>query len=165
MKKVKKVLDKSRSLWYTTQAVLRRVHHPKATAKTVRTIQGNSSAGRAAVSKTACRGFESFFPCQFSGAFGKLIKRNFRGFSSFGRARPCQGRGGGFEPRNPLQWLCATTRCVCESFTVRKTKQNNLTVLSQARPIHGGLAQLGEHLPYKQRVTGSSPVPSTITVR
>ena len=22
--------------------------------------------------------------------------------SSFGRARPCQGRGGGFEPRNPL---------------------------------------------------------------
>ena len=26
------------------------------------------------------------------------------GFSSFGRARPCQGRGGGFEPRNPLQY-------------------------------------------------------------
>ena len=25
------------------------------------------------------------------------------GFSSSGRARPCQGRGGGFEPRNPLQ--------------------------------------------------------------
>ena len=25
------------------------------------------------------------------------------GFSSFGRARPCQGGGGGFEPRNPLQ--------------------------------------------------------------
>ena len=25
------------------------------------------------------------------------------GFSSFGRARPCQGRGGGFETRNPLQ--------------------------------------------------------------
>ena len=24
------------------------------------------------------------------------------GFSSFGRARPCQGRGGGFETRNPL---------------------------------------------------------------
>ena len=24
------------------------------------------------------------------------------GFSSFGRARPCQGRGGGFDPRNPL---------------------------------------------------------------
>ena len=27
---------------------------------------------------------------------------DFCGFSSFGRARPCQGRGGGFEPRNPL---------------------------------------------------------------
>ena len=27
------------------------------------------------------------------------------GFSSFGRARPCQGRGGGFEPRNPLHKL------------------------------------------------------------
>ena len=30
---------------------------------------------------------------------------------------------------------------------------------SQAK--HGRLAQLGEHLPYKQRVTGSSPVLST----
>ena len=31
------------------------------------------------------------------------------------------------------------------------------------RPLHlcGSLAQLGEHLPYKQRVTGSSPVTST----
>ena len=28
---------------------------------------------------------------------------------------------------------------------------------------HGSLAQLGEHLPYKQRVTGSSPVTSTTT--
>ncbi len=31
------------------------------------------------------------------------IKLNIRGFSSFGRAPPCQGGGGGFEPRNPLQ--------------------------------------------------------------
>ena len=30
------------------------------------------------------------------------------------------------------------------------------------RSICGGLAQLGEHLPYKQRVTGSSPVVPTI---
>ena len=28
---------------------------------------------------------------------------NLCGFSSFGRASPCQGEGGGFEPRNPLQ--------------------------------------------------------------
>ena len=27
---------------------------------------------------------------------------------------------------------------------------------------HGSLAQLGEHLPYKQRVTGSSPVAPTM---
>ena len=27
---------------------------------------------------------------------------------------------------------------------------------------HGGLAQLGEHLPYKQRVSGSSPLTSTM---
>ena len=27
----------------------------------------------------------------------------------------------------------------------------------------GSIAQLGEHLPYKQRVTGSSPVVPTIT--
>ena len=30
------------------------------------------------------------------------------------------------------------------------------------RSKRGGLAQLGEHLPYKQRVTGSSPVVPTI---
>ncbi len=28
--------------------------------------------------------------------------------------------------------------------------------------MHGGLAQLGEHLPYKQRVGGSSPSTSTM---
>ena len=28
--------------------------------------------------------------------------------------------------------------------------------------LHGGLAQLGEHLPYKQRVGGSSPSSPTI---
>ena len=28
--------------------------------------------------------------------------------------------------------------------------------------IYGSIAQLGEHLPYKQRVTGSSPVVPTI---
>ena len=28
-----------------------------------------------------------------------------RGFSSFGRASPCQGEGGGFEPRNPLHFI------------------------------------------------------------
>ena len=33
-----------------------------------------------------------------------------------------------------------------------------------ARVTFGGLAQLGEHLPYKQEVTGSSPVSSITTI-
>ena len=32
------------------------------------------------------------------------------------------------------------------------------------KAFNGRLAQLGEHLPYKQRVTGSSPVLSTIRI-
>ncbi len=32
------------------------------------------------------------------------------------------------------------------------------------RVIYGGLAQLGEHLPYKQRVGGSNPSASTINI-
>ena len=32
----------------------------------------------------------------------------------------------------------------------------------RAAKNNGGLAQLGEHLPYKQRVSGSSPLTSTI---
>ena len=31
------------------------------------------------------------------------------------------------------------------------------------RKRNGGIAQLGEHLPYKQRVTGSIPVVPTMT--
>ena len=30
---------------------------------------------------------------------------------------------------------------------------------------NGSIAQLGEHLPYKQRVIGSSPIVPTITAR
>ena len=32
------------------------------------------------------------------------------GFSSFGRAPPCQGGGGGFEPRNPLHFFGAIAK-------------------------------------------------------
>ena len=34
------------------------------------------------------------------------------GFSSFGRASPCQGEGGGFEPRNPLHKKIGTPKGV-----------------------------------------------------
>ena len=37
---------------------------------------------------------------------GSIPTGGICGFSSFGRARPCQGRGGGFDPRNPLRvWI------------------------------------------------------------
>ena len=44
--------------------------------------------------------------------------------------------------------------------TVDKTPSIEYTIIVAGR--YGSLAQLGEHLPYKQRVTGSSPVTSTI---
>ena len=50
-----------------------------------------SSVGRAGDWKSPCRWFDSD------------RRHHFCGFSSFGRAPPCQGGGGGFEPRNPLQ--------------------------------------------------------------
>ena len=38
-----------------------------------------------------------------------------------------------------------------------------ITCWKQLTIIYGVLAQLGEHLPYKQRVTGSSPVGPIVT--
>ena len=38
----------------------------------------------------------------------------------------------------------------------------NLQVAARERCKNGSIAQLGEHLPYKQRVIGSSPIVSTI---
>ena len=52
------------------------------------------------------------------------------------RAPPCHGGGRGFEPHPGRLQL----------YIVKHLMQ------------YGILAQLGEHLPYKQRVTGSSPV-------
>ena len=54
------------------------------------------------------------------------------------RAPPCHGGGQGFEPPPG-----------------RSTSYFWFT-------LNGILAQLGEHLPYKQRVTGSSPVGPTL---
>ncbi len=47
-----------------------------------------------------------------------------------------------------------------EYFLKRLDKQKMICYNGKA--FDGRLAQLGEHLPYKQRVTGSSPVLSTI---
>ena len=39
---------------------------------------------------------------------------------------------------------------------------NLVRVIAILNMVVGGLAQLGEHLPYKQEVTGSSPVSSIV---
>ena len=57
------------------------------------------------------------------------------------RASPCHGEGRRFE-----------------SDLGRFTKSEKESVKDSLGISHGILAQLGEHLPYKQRVTGSSPV-------
>ena len=42
------------------------------------------------------------------------------------------------------------------------TWYNTSRAVNNTAREYGGLAQLGEHLPYKQEVTGSSPVVPTI---
>ena len=48
---------------------------------------------------------------------------------------------------------------------VKRLRHRPFTAVSRVQiPVgspHGSIAQLGEHLPYKQGVTGSSPVTST----
>ena len=63
-----------------------------------------------------------------------------------------------------LSWLerRPVTAEVVGSNPIRVVILTNIFVLSKAEQLcceeNGVLAQLGEHLPYKQRVTGSSPV-------
>jgi galactokinase len=68
---------------------------------------------------------------------------NPRSLSSAGRAPPLQGGGHWFEPSSDHHIYF-----------------NSFLVLQD---IPGRLAQLGEHLPYKEGVTGSSPVATTIS--
>ena len=44
----------------------------------------------------------------------------------------------------------------------RKRLWYNINVVAKRWQTNGSIAQLGEHLPYKQRVIGSSPIVSTI---
>ena len=60
------------------------------------------------------------------------------------RASPCHGEGRRFE-----------------SDLGRFTKSEKESVKDSLGISHGILAQLGEHLPYKQRVIGSSPIGPT----
>ena len=54
--------------------------------------------------------------------------------------------------------FCSFKKC-CYFFA--KTLDKDLPFCYNVKVPNGRLAQLGEHLPYKQRVTGSSPVLST----
>ena len=80
------------------------------------------------------RGFESHPGRQYFASVAQLVEHvtenhsvvgsiptrgTICGFSSFGRARPCQGRGGGFEPRNPLQQKKKTVRKFELSFKIK----------------------------------------------
>ena len=75
---------------------------------------------------------------------GKRFGIGFEGINLYGlvaqlvRAPPCHGGGRGFEPHPGRFYFL--------SF------------------VYGILAQLGEHLPYKQRVIGSSPIGSIMLV-
>ncbi len=70
----------------------------------------------------------------------------------------------GFEGSNPS--LSAIITYIIGPL-VKRLRHRPFTAVSRVRipygsPTHGGLAQLGEHLPYKQGVAGSSPASSTI---
>ena len=41
-------------------------------------------------------------------------------------------------------------------------REGNRDAVNQKAALNGSIAQLGEHLPYKQRVIGSSPIVPTI---
>ena len=48
--------------------------------------------------------------------------------------------------------------------TAEVVGSNPIRVACESKIIYGILAQLGEHLPYKQRVTGSSPVGPILSI-
>ena len=94
------------------------------------------------------------------------------------RAPPCHGGGRGFEShpgrsKNMVVFLSHAQPRMCffnnslhnlDGFPSGQRGQtvNLLSSTSVVRihphPLYGVLAQLGEHLPYKQRVIGSSPI-------
>ena len=82
------------------------------------------------------------------------------------RAPPCHGGGRRFESvpgRQPLGfyygWIPEWPKGAdCKSVVTDFGGSNPPPSTKTEMSLYGVLAQLGEHLPYKQRVTGSSPV-------
>ncbi len=86
--------------------------------------------------------------------FGPLVKRlRHRPFTAVTRVRIPYGSP--FITNKSVSAGLAYKR-LFESCTVSHFKTNIY--------VYGGLAQLGEHLPYKQRVGGSNPSSSTIQI-
>ena len=93
----------------------------------------------------------------------KLLKpKTIWGLSSAGRASALQAEGHRFEPYRPhLGGIAQLARAHgsypwCRGFESPSSYLTEKSVTNK----YGILAQLGEHLPYKQRVIGSSPIGS-----
>ena len=69
------------------------------------------------------------------------------------RAPPCHGGGRGFEP-HPGRLIEKCVERVSHDFL----SEHCYGLSAMLYHTRGILAQLGEHLPYKQRVIGSSPI-------
>ena len=61
----------------------------------------------------------------------------------------------------PMLDMVHPRKAFVKTFIFLLDKYKTYAIINNA---DGSIAQLGEHLPYKQRVTGSSPVVSTISV-
>ena len=94
----------------------------------------------------------------------KLLKpKTIWGLSSAGRASALQAEGHRFEPYRPHNLQIFGTFCSSYGGIAQLARAHGSYpwcrwFKSSSRYLYGILAQLGEHLPYKQRVTGSSPV-------
>ena len=118
-------------------------HHPGPVVQLVRTLACHARG----------RGFESHPGRHYLKA---KYYEPLCGFSSFGRARPCQGRGGGFEPRNPLQQKGTPPQPWGRSFfLLRLTGAKNPRGFSKGNPRRGKFC-LRQNLAFRRKAKMTS---------